>query len=127
MGEISRGMTGGNGRGEMSRGKCPAPQKIVSDSRVHHGIPGIKGQSVKKGKFNTHSHNVQDKELKLHRYANDSPVHVVERLTILWCPSGFRNKGLITRKHALAEFSRCRAETVQVELLDCKGRRVVNN
>ena len=58
----------------------------------------IKGQSLKKRKFNMHSHSFQDKELKRHKYFNDSPGQDVEWLMILRYPVGFRNKGLITEK-----------------------------
>ena len=65
-----------------------------------------------------HSHSFQDTELKLHRYVNDSPGQVVEGLTILCYPRWLRNKGLIPQKmliqHAFAQFSRYRAETLQV-------------
>ena len=64
------------------------------------------------------SHSFQDTELKLHRYVNDSPGHVVVGLTILRYPVGLRNKGLITQKtwiqHAFAQFLRYRVETLQV-------------
>ena len=64
------------------------------------------------------SHYFQDTELKLYRYVNDSPRQVVKGLTILRYPVGLRNKGLITRKtlirHAFAQFSRYRVETLQV-------------
>ena len=56
------------------------------------------------------SHSSQDTELKLHRYVKDSPVQVVDGLTILRYSRGLRNKGLITQKtlfqHAFAQFSR---------------------
>ena len=45
-----------------------------------------------------HSNSFQDTELKLYRYVKDSPVQVVEGLTILCYPWGLRNKGLITKK-----------------------------
>ena len=64
------------------------------------------------------SHSFQDTELKLYRYVNDSPGQVVEGLAILRYPVGLRNKGLITQKtlirHAFAQFSRYRVETLQV-------------
>ena len=65
------------------------------------------------------SHSFQDTELKLHRYVNDSPGQVVEGLMILRYPMGLRNGGLITEKktlirHAFAQFSRYRVETLQV-------------
>ena len=64
------------------------------------------------------SNSIQDTELKLYRYVNDSPGQVVEGLAILRSPVGLRNKGLITRKtlnrYAFAQFSRYRVETLQV-------------
>ena len=64
------------------------------------------------------SHSFQDTELKLHRYVNVSPGQVVEGLAILRYPVGLRNGGLITQKtlirHAFAQFSRYRVETLQV-------------
>ena len=44
------------------------------------------------------SHSFQDRELKLHRYVNDTPIQVVEGMTILRVPVRHRNKGLITEK-----------------------------
>ena len=64
------------------------------------------------------SHNFQDTELKLHRFVNDSMGQIVDWLTILSYSEGLRNKGLITQKtlirHAFAQFSRYRVETLQV-------------
>ena len=45
-----------------------------------------------------YSHSFQDKELKLHRYVNDSPRQVVNGLTILWFARWLGNKGLIIEK-----------------------------
>ena len=45
------------------------------------------------------SYSVQDTELKLHKYVNDTPGQVVEGLTILRFPVRNRNKGLITQKN----------------------------
>ena len=65
-----------------------------------------------------HSHIFLDTELKLHRYVNDSPGHVVVGLMNLWYPVGLINKGLITQKtqiqHAFAQFLRYGVETLQV-------------
>ena len=44
-------------------------------------------------------HSFQDIDLKLHRYANDSPGQVAETLMILSYPIGVRNNGLITQKN----------------------------
>ena len=64
------------------------------------------------------SHSFLDTELKLYRYVNDSPGQVVDWLAILRYPVGLRNRGLITQKtlirHAFAQFSRYRVETLQV-------------
>ena len=64
------------------------------------------------------SHSFQDTELKLYRYVNDSAGQVVDGLAILRYPVGLRNEGLITQKtlfrHAFAQFSRYRVETLQV-------------
>ena len=78
------------------------------------------------------SHSFQATELKLYRYVNGSPGQVVEGLAILRYPVGLRNRGLITQKtlirHAFAQFSRYRVETLQVrQWLTGTGRGGVGN
>ena len=52
-----------------------------------------KGLITKKRKFDMHSNNFQDTELKLYRYVKYSQVQVVGRLKILPLPRGSRIKG----------------------------------
>ena len=65
-----------------------------------------------------HSHSFQDTKFKLLIQVKDFQEQVQEGLTILRYPVGLRNKGLITEKtlirHAFAQFSRYRVETLQV-------------
>ena len=59
----------------------------------------IKGLTLKKRKFDVHSHCFQDTELKLHRYMSKTPP---DRSWKGWqfyrTPEGVRNKGLTTHK-----------------------------
>ena len=68
--------------------------------------------------FSMHSHSLQDTELKVHRYINDFPVQVVERLTILRYPRRLRNKKVISVKSVDSTCTctvlRYRHETLQV-------------
>ena len=67
---------------KFSKGQVVESEECY-DSTVPPEGSRIKGYSLKKPKFNVHSHSFQDTKLKLHRYANDSTEEVVKRLTIL--------------------------------------------
>ena len=67
--------------------------------------------------FDMHSHSFQDTQLKLHRYVNDSPGQAVKGLPILRFPVGLINRDIHSKtliRHAIAQFSRYRVETLQV-------------
>ena len=64
---------------------------------------GIKGYSLKRRKFDMHSHSFQDTELKLFTQVNDFQEQVMEELTILRYPRGFENKRLNYSKNVNSE------------------------
>ena len=65
-----------------------------------------------------HSHSFQDTKFKLLTQVKDFQEQVVEGLTILRYPVGLRNKGVNHWKtlirHAFAQFSRYKVETLQL-------------
>ena len=65
-----------------------------------------------------HLHSFQDTELKLYSYVNESPGQVVEGLTILRYPKGFRNKGLLVICHSLVEYAPQIWSPYQISLID---------